>query len=94
MIYVLQIHTAQLPNIAQGPQSANSNCTTRLRVLDALGKGTNVLIGSYCDGEVPRMCDHKALQNDTRSLRACSMSESYVSAGSGLVLEQSFGAVS
>ncbi len=74
--------------------SPSTNCTTRLRILDSLGKGTEVLIGSYCDGEIPRMCDHKALQNDTRSLRACSMSESYVSAGSGLVLEQAFGPVS
>jgi hypothetical protein len=55
--------------------------------------GNDALLGSFCDSDLPKLCDHKALQNDSRNVRACTEAESYVSAGSRLIIEQSFAEV-
>lgn len=46
------------------------------------------LLGEFCKDEVPRLCDHTLLSNSSRFTRPCSPSESYVSSGSELTLEQ------
>lgn len=46
------------------------------------------LLGDFCKDEVPRLCDHTLLSNSSRFTRPCSPSESYVSTGSELTLEQ------
>ncbi|CAG7667441.1 unnamed protein product [Allacma fusca] len=66
------------------------NCTTRLRIWDGIDTRNNALLATYCDNELPRLCDHKALQNETRLVRACTANESYISAGSRLIIEQQF----
>ncbi|CAL8123713.1 unnamed protein product [Orchesella dallaii] len=68
------------------------NCTTRLTIRDGLlGHGQpRALLGSFCDSELPKLCEHKALQNETRLVRACTANESYISAGASLIIEQQF----
>ncbi|XP_022916977.1 uncharacterized protein [Onthophagus taurus] len=56
-------------------------CSTRLRISDA----TNVL-EDKCD-ESPRLCDHSALSNSTRTTRPCTLPESYLSAGRHLIIQ-------
>lgn len=46
------------------------------------------LLGDFCKDEVPRLCDHTLLSNSSRFTRPCSPSESYVSTGTELTLEQ------
>lgn len=45
-------------------------------------------MGEFCKDEIPRLCDHSLLRNSSRYTRPCSMSESYISTGRYLTLEQ------
>uniref|UniRef100_T1H970 CUB domain-containing protein n=1 Tax=Rhodnius prolixus TaxID=13249 RepID=T1H970_RHOPR len=71
-----------------------AECNARLRIWDGRitslpGQQMNVsLLGEFCKDEVPRLCDHTLLSNSSRFTRPCSPSESYVSSGSELTLEQ------
>ncbi|CAB0016991.1 unnamed protein product [Nesidiocoris tenuis] len=72
----------------------SAECNARLRIWDGRinslpGQQMNVsLLGDFCKDEVPRLCDHTLLSNSSRFTRPCSPSESYVSTGSELTLEQ------
>ncbi|KAF6206679.1 hypothetical protein GE061_017915 [Apolygus lucorum] len=72
----------------------SAECNARLRIWDGRinslpGQQMNVsLLGDFCKDEVPRLCDHTLLSNSSRFTRPCSPSESYVSSGSELTLEQ------
>lgn len=60
----------------------SNNCTTRLRIWDGGGKtGHPLVLGEYCDFEVPKLCDHSSLSNLTRTTRPCNLRESYLSLG-------------
>lgn len=64
-----------------GNNSAGSSCASRLRIWDGA-----TLLDDRCD-EAPRLCDHSALSNTTRSTRPCSKSESYLSSSRTLLLQ-------
>ncbi|XP_014273918.3 uncharacterized protein [Halyomorpha halys] len=72
----------------------SAECNARLRIWDGriapnTGQQNNVtLLGEFCKDEVPRLCDHTLLSNSSRFTRPCSPSESYVSSGMELTLEQ------
>jgi hypothetical protein len=70
--------------------SYEGNCTSKLTIRDGIDVKNEVLIGSYCDPELPKLCDHKALQNESRIVRSCTDVESYISAGPRLIIEQAF----
>lgn len=47
-----------------------------------------VLLGEFCkEQELPRLCDHALLSNDTRHVRPCAAKESYTSSGNELTVE-------
>jgi hypothetical protein len=80
----------QLGGGQQQQQQLDGNCSSKLSIKDGIDAKNEVLIGSYCEPELPKLCDHKALQNDSRIVRSCSELESYVSAGPRLIIEQGF----
>lgn len=62
--------------------NVSNNCTTRLRIWDGGGKtGHPLVLGEYCDSELPKLCDHSSLSNLTRKTRPCTLRESYLSLG-------------
>lgn len=47
-----------------------------------------VLLGEFCkEQELPRLCDHALLGNDTRHVRPCAATESYTSSANELTIE-------
>ncbi|KAK6645496.1 hypothetical protein RUM43_001773 [Polyplax serrata] len=70
--------------------NSGQNCTTRLRIWDGGGSlGQPLVLGEYCDSQLPKLCDHSSLGNLTRTTRPCSLRESYLSIGSELMLQVS-----
>lgn len=62
--------------------NSGQNCTTRLRIWDGGGSlGQPLVLGEYCDSQLPKLCDHSSLGNLTRTTRPCSLRESYLSIG-------------
>lgn len=49
------------------------------------GQNLTTLMARYCQGRVPRSCDHGALNDN--STRPCTLSESFVSSGDLVTLE-------
>lgn len=80
--------------ILQGPKHLEGNCSSKLTIKDGIDSKNEILLGSYCDSDLPKLCDHKALQNETRVVRSCVEGESYISAGPRLIIEQNFHEVS
>lgn len=68
------------PNIIGG-NSTGGPCSTRLRIWDGA-----LLMEDKCD-DTPKLCDHSALTNTTRSTRPCTKSESYLSTGRAFILQ-------
>lgn len=64
-----------------GNTSLGGGCATRLRIWDGA-----LLLEDKC-GEAPKLCDHSALSNLTRSTRPCSLDESYLSSGRSLIIQ-------
>lgn len=89
---VQNVSLLSIVHLQDSKRLPEGNCTTRLTIRDGLlGHGQNrALLGSFCDSELPKLCEHKALQNETRLVRACTANESYISAGASLIIEQQF----
>ena len=77
MRYGANVETVGSNKSGQPPVS----CATRLRVWDGA-----ILLEDRCD-DSPRLCDHTALSNTTRLTRPCTLSESCLSTGRGLVIQ-------
>ncbi|XP_050531689.1 uncharacterized protein LOC126900213 [Daktulosphaira vitifoliae] len=71
----------------------SNECNARLRIWDKVTspktkKAKNVLLGEFCkEQELPHLCDHALLGNDTRHVRPCGSKESYTSSGDELTVE-------
>lgn len=59
--------------------------TNNKPIIAKYGQNYTTLIARYCQGRVPRSCDHAVL-NETHA-RPCTMLESYVSSGEFVTLE-------
>ncbi len=59
----------------------SESCPTRLRIWDGGGQ----LLGDNCSR--PKICDHSALRNHSRSTRPCSAEESYVSTSNTILMQ-------
>lgn len=62
----------------------SDSCPTRLRIWDGGGGGSQ-LLGDHCSR--PKICDHSALRNHSRSTRPCSAEESYISSTSTVIMQ-------
>lgn len=68
-------------------------CLTLVLIEHAFGwifcfQPENVLLGEFCkEQELPRLCDHALLGNDTRHVRPCTAMESYTSSADQLTVE-------
>ncbi|XP_025410123.1 uncharacterized protein LOC112683335 isoform X2 [Sipha flava] len=71
----------------------SNECNARLRIWDKVVSAKNkkpetVLLGEFCkEQELPRLCDHALLGNDTRHVRPCTAKESYTSSADELTVE-------
>ncbi|VVC45158.1 CUB domain,Low-density lipoprotein (LDL) receptor class A repeat,Low-density lipoprotein (LDL) [Cinara cedri] len=72
----------------------SNQCNARLRIWDKIvslknkNKAETVLLGEFCkEQELPRLCDHALLGNDTRHVRPCTAEESYTSSANELTVE-------
>ncbi|KAL7293792.1 hypothetical protein TKK_0012854 [Trichogramma kaykai] len=78
--------------IWDGERSANGFDGSQAPSKDSTSAAENAtLLGEFCKDEIPRLCDHSLLRGNGSSrlyTRPCSMSESYVSTGRHLTLEQ------
>ncbi|KAL5242422.1 hypothetical protein ACI65C_009832 [Semiaphis heraclei] len=70
-----------------------NECNARLRIWDKVispktKKSEAVLMGEFCkEQDLPRLCDHALLGNDTRHVRPCAAKESYTSSADELTVE-------
>lgn len=82
--FISYMHRALLVSENAHALLANSSsgvCSTRLRISDG-----STLLEDKCD-EAPKLCDHSALSNATRTTRPCSPRESYLSSGKTLIIQ-------
>ncbi|XP_044729645.1 uncharacterized protein LOC123292996 [Chrysoperla carnea] len=92
-ISFIKYHSASIDSTAF--DQGNDGNATQLKIWDGRlqspPKKSNAhnltLLGEFSKDEVPRLCDHTLLSNNTRFTRPCSLSESYVSSGPELTIE-------
>ncbi|CAG9857034.1 unnamed protein product [Phyllotreta striolata] len=80
--FISYSHKALLLEERMGRNDTSSyGCSTRIKIWDGLS-----VIEDKCD-EPPKLCDHSALSNASRTTRPCSKDESYLTIGRNLMIQ-------